>query len=121
MKTVLRFEKRMEEREALDVIPVIVGDQDVRVDAFVALLCRPAIAEHAQTGATIENELRAVGSDKLKARRIPAVAPGVALRRRRGAAHAPKGQLRNMLGHEWVNRDACAYAIPRVTRKRMSW
>src|SRR5271170_2097654 len=97
MKMVLRFEEWLEEREALNVVPVIVGDQDVGFDSAVALPSRPAIvlrvqviAKRPQAGAAVQNEVRAVLDRKFQAGGVSAVAPRIALERRRRAAHSPK-------------------------------
>ena len=45
VKTVLRLVKRMEEWNALDVIPVVVSHQDMRVNSVLGGLFFPSIAE----------------------------------------------------------------------------
>src|SRR6185437_7718045 len=97
MKTIVCFKKRMEKRNALNVIPVLVRHQHVSFHSAVAAPSRPAvmlrlqlIAEHSQAGAAIQNEVRVAGRREFEARRVSAVAPGVALERRRGAAHSPE-------------------------------
>ena len=50
----------MEKRDSLNVIPMVVGDQNVGVDAAIAMKLREAIAQHAQAGAAIQNEMSAV-------------------------------------------------------------
>ena len=42
MKAILLLEKGMEERDALDVVPVIVGYQDVGFDGAMAGLLLPS-------------------------------------------------------------------------------
>ena len=93
MKTILRLEERMKKRDALNVIPVVMRDQDVSVDAAIAMKLRQAVAKHPEPGAAIENEMGAIRSRDFDAGSVAAVAPGVALRGRRRAAHAPENQF----------------------------
>src|ERR1700722_17697346 len=120
MKTILGLEKRMEKREALNVVPMIVRHQDMRFDSAVTLPTRPAIvhgveviAEHAEAGSAIENEMRAARDIDLEAGGIAAVAPGVALERRRGATHSPEGQFGAVLRHEGAVWSPLACRFPR--------
>jgi len=106
VEAVLRFKKRVEEGNALDVVPVVVGDEDVGLDAAAAEFFAPVVAEHAQAGAAIENEFGVVGGGQFEARRVAAEAPGIALERRSRAADSPKNQLGDILRHCWANRDA---------------
>ena len=64
-----------EKRDALDVVPVIVADEDVGLESGRGRRLRPAAAEHTNAGATVEDEASAVGSKQLKTRRIAAIAP----------------------------------------------
>lgn len=105
MKLILSFEKGMEEGDALDVIPVVVGDKDVCFETRVVFL-GPAIAEHAQASAAIEDEASAARGGEFEARRISTIAPSVALECRRGAPHSPKDQFGSVVRHRWANRDA---------------
>ena len=58
VKAVLGLEEGVEKRNALDVIPVIVGDENVSVECRRSEpCCAPMIAEAAQAGAAIENEV----------------------------------------------------------------
>lgn len=107
MKAVLGLKERMKERDALDVIPMVVAYQDMGVDAAQIRRSEP-IAEHTKTCAAIEDEPNATRSSELNAGRISAVAPRIALQRRRRAAHSPKDQLGHIMRHCWVNGDARA-------------
>src|SRR5208282_1346060 len=93
VETVLCLEKRVEKRDSLNVVPMIVGHENVRFNSAVPAPFRPpaveslqVVAQHAQAGAAIENEVRAAGNFQLKARRVSAIAPCIALQRRRRAA-----------------------------------
>ena len=103
---IARLEKRMKKRDALDVVPMIVRHQDVSVDAIVAAQIRPTIAQHSQAGAAVEDEPRAIRRGEFQTGRVSPVAPGIALQRRRRAAHSPEDQLGSMVRHRWANRDA---------------
>ena len=83
MKAILLLEEGMEERDALNVVPVIVRYENVGFDGAMAGLLFPAIAEEADAGAAIEDEARAVTGDDFYAGGVAAVAPGTALGRRR--------------------------------------
>src|ERR1700677_2090300 len=47
LKTILRFEKGTKEGNALDVIPVVMGNENVGLDAVAVLARRKTIAQHA--------------------------------------------------------------------------
>lgn len=83
MKAVMRFEEWMEERNALNMVPVVMRDQDMGVNGTAAAFLGEVIAEHAQTGAAVEDEVSAVRGGQFEARRVAAVAPSIALQRRR--------------------------------------
>ena len=90
MKAILRFKKWMKKGKTLNMVPMVVGNENVGFDTSVALPARPAIvlrvqmiAEHAQAGAAIEDEMRSVRDRQFQARRVPAVAICIALKRRR--------------------------------------
>ena len=69
----------MEERDALNVVPVVMGDEDVGFDGAMAGLLFPAVAEQAHACAAIEDEAGAVAGDDFDAGGVAAVAPGAAL------------------------------------------
>src|SRR5579872_5176117 len=48
--------ERLKERDPLDVVPVEVGNKDMRLGFFVAKLCAQALAQRAQAGTTVENQ-----------------------------------------------------------------
>jgi hypothetical protein len=109
IEAVLRFEERLKKWDALNVIPVVVRYEYVRVDARLGLRIAPAvvhhaqvIAQHAQPGAAIEDETHAIGTRNFHARRVTAVAPRISIRRRRGTADAPENQLGFCLRHAWA-------------------
>ena len=90
---VLRVVERREEGDALDVVPVVVGQEDAGLDGLLAELFFQRVAERADAGAAVEDEEVAALSAELETRRVAAVAE-VARRRRGGrAAHAPETQL----------------------------
>ena len=78
---------------------MVVSNEDMRFRGAAGGWGSSAIAQHAQAGAAIENELRAIGSDQFEARRVSAVAPRRGVNRRRGASHTPKTELGNGSGH----------------------
>jgi hypothetical protein len=53
MKDVARHERRVEEREALDVVPVNVAEEHVRSDGHLG---QQLLAEQAKPGAAVEDE-----------------------------------------------------------------
>ena len=60
METIVRLEKRLKKWNPLNVIPMVMRYQHVGVDPAIALDLCPAVAEHAQPCAAIENEASAV-------------------------------------------------------------
>jgi hypothetical protein len=60
---------------------------------------RTAVPEHAQTGPTVEDKLRAIGSDEFKTRRIAAEAPGRGIDGGRGTSDTPKAEFGDGGGH----------------------
>src|SRR5437016_3585217 len=99
MKFVILRIQRRKKWNPLDMIPVIVRDQDVRLRSFSAIRRGPTAPQHAQPRAAIQNKLRAVRSDQLQTRRIAAVAPRRRVYRRRRSAHAPETQFGDGIGH----------------------
>ena len=122
MKTILGLEKGTEKRNALNVIPVVVRDQDVGFNAEAALIGSEQVAQAANSSAAIENERSAVGRGEFEAGSIAPIAPGVALDGGRRATHAPKHQFGNLLRHGWA-REALPEKAPREGEgtKLMSW
>src|SRR5215467_9032907 len=85
--------QRGKKRNSLDMVPVVVGDENMRLGiALAGFWSGPTAAENAQPGAAIENELRAVGGDELKAGRVAAVAPGGRIDGRSRATDSPKAE-----------------------------
>jgi hypothetical protein len=82
--------ERGEEGDALDVVPVVVGDEDVGFWDAVAIRGGQAVAQHAEAGAAVENDLRAVWCDQLQTGGVAAVAPGGGVDGRRGAPDTPE-------------------------------
>src|SRR5262249_42913505 len=56
IKFVRRFEEWPKEGKALDVVPVVVGHEDVRMDAALPMRIRPKIPQHPHARAAIEDE-----------------------------------------------------------------
>src|ERR1700746_578649 len=102
VKFVLRFKKRSEEGKALNVVPVVVGHEDVRMDTALPMRLRPEIPQHPHTGAAIEDKPRSFRRRQLQAGRVSAIAPGIALKRRRRAAYSPENQLGCVVRHRWA-------------------
>src|SRR5262249_27094484 len=84
-----RVERGAEERDALDVVPVQVRDEEVEIDRGVPVL-RELNTELAQAGAGVEHEQRVAGRAYLDARRVAAVAHRLQAGRRDRAARAPE-------------------------------
>src|ERR1700751_1648518 len=98
---------------------MVVRHEDVRIDAPFAIRLGPEIPEHPHPGATIENESRVVGRRQFEARRVSAIAPGIALKRRRRAAHSPENQLGCVVSHRWAKLRASRprpLRVPRTSR-----
>lgn len=91
MEMILGFEERVEKRDTLNVVPMIMRNQNMGFDAGVRLI--PTIPEGSQACAAIENDMGSVWRGELEARRIAAVAPVFALGRRRRATDTPKDEL----------------------------
>src|SRR5579872_677606 len=106
VKGVLRGVKRSKKRDALNMIPMIVGDEDMRADGVLTRRGGPAVAEHAEAGAAIEDEAGAVRSNQFKAGSVAAVTKGDTVHRRRGPANAPESQLGNALRHDCLEKGA---------------
>lgn len=90
MKAVLRLEEGTKERDALNVIPMKMGDQNMGFDAEFTVGLGPAVAEGAQAGTAVKNEMAAPGRGEFETRRITAIAPSVAFDGGRGAADSPR-------------------------------
>ncbi len=91
--------KRREERNPLNVIPVIMRDENVRLRAGAGAGSCPAAAQHAQSRAAVEYELRPVRCNELEARRISAESPRGWIHGGRRTAHAPKTQFGDRTCH----------------------
>ena len=82
-----RHERGIEEREALDVIPVHVAEEEMRSDRHVL---QQRLAEEAQARAAVEDE-EELARPHFHAARVAADADGVRSRARDAAPDAPKG------------------------------
>jgi hypothetical protein len=80
--------KRGEEGDALDVVPVKVGDEDVGRDAGTGVVAQP-FAQIAQAGAAVE-DVEAVGDPHLDAGGVTSVTHVFRLRSRGRPPHSPK-------------------------------
>ena len=84
---------RVEERQALDVVPVEVGEQHAGAVAVEPALLGEVLAVVAQPGAEVEDDgIVTVGVD-LHARRVPAVAVELVAVARSRSAHPPEGDV----------------------------
>src|SRR5579864_279026 len=99
MEIILRQIEWSKKRNALDMIPMIVRDENVGLQRAVAFGIRPMIAEHAQAGPAIEHESRAVGRRHIQARRVSAIAPHSAIQSRNRAAYSPEDQFGDIPVH----------------------
>ena len=99
VEIVLRQIERAEKRHTLNVIPMVVRDENVRLLGAVAIGICPMIPEHAYAGAAIEDETRSVRRNDIDARRISAVAPHSAIERRNGTANSPESQFCDVAVH----------------------
>src|SRR5579885_3794155 len=93
MKLVVFRIKRHKKRNSLNVIPMIVGDENVGFRISPGLRNAPARTKGTQTCSAIQNELRSVRSDQFEARRVAAVAPSGGIDRRRRTADTPKAKF----------------------------
>src|SRR3954470_22131219 len=83
--------ERPEEREALDMIPVGVRDEEVRGPlAGLELLTHQVFAQPTYAGARVDDHPRTGIRLDLDARRVPAVALGLAAGDRKRPADAPE-------------------------------
>jgi len=88
-----------EEGQTLDVVPVIVGDEDVGFGGPDGIIGAPAVSQHAKASAAIKNELRAIRGKEIQTRRVSAKAPGDRVDGRSRAANAPEGQFGDGSAH----------------------
>ena len=103
-------EQGPEEPEALQVIEVQVGQQDVElVDGLV--LHRHA--EGPQAGAGVEHEDGTVGEAYLHTRRVAAVAHGVWAGRRQRAACPPDARLHQLVSQKTVTTPCMSSEAPK--------
>src|SRR6202030_1668785 len=86
-----RCEKRREEREALNVIPMRVSEQDGGRD-WTARIFHQFVSEQPRAGTAIEDHARASFSGELDAGCISAEVIGVGTGRRNRSACTPKAQ-----------------------------
>src|SRR5690242_5433092 len=75
VKFVASFIERSEKRNALNVVPVVVRHKNVSFNRFAIRSPGPAVAEHAQSRAAIQNKAAAVWRDQLNAGSVSAVTP----------------------------------------------
>ena len=113
LKFVLLHVERRKKRDSLNMIPVVMGDQDVCSLAFFPAWCGPAVAQHAQPCPAIQYEARAVRCFQLQARRVAAVAPRARIHGWRGSAHAPKIQFCNRNWHSRKRKSLLNWPVPR--------
>ncbi|MCU1342967.1 MAG: hypothetical protein JWN92_2390 [Candidatus Acidoferrum typicum] len=90
MQTVLLRVERGKKRNSLNVIPVIVGHKNVRLDPVRFRLRFQVPSKHAEPGSTIQNYSRSLRRGKFQARGISAVTPGSPVHGRSRAANAPE-------------------------------
>jgi len=60
MEAILCLKEGVEERNTLDVVPVVMRNKDVGIDALATVRLRPAIPQHPQSRSTVQNKPRAV-------------------------------------------------------------
>ena len=92
-----RREERGEEREALDVVPVGVAQQERRGERPRARAGEGG-AERADAGAAVEHEPGAAAGRHLDARRVAAEVRGAGAGRRDGPARAPEADVHGSPG-----------------------
>src|SRR5580693_1584962 len=71
-----------------------------RIDSCGGIVFGKMIAEHAKSGAAIQNESRAAGSCEFKTGRVSAIAPGGLVYGGRRAADSPETNLRSVFAQE---------------------
>ena len=83
-------EQRGKEGQAVDVVPVAVGDEDVGLDRQPR---EQVLGEREQAGAAIEDDQRAVVGAYFDARRVATIPDSTRTRRRYRTAHPPKAEF----------------------------
>ena len=81
--------ERAEERDALDVVPVKMRDEDVGANRFALRVALQLLPERAQSGAAVE-DVEVVAEANFDAGGVASVAQVVGLGSRRGSAYAPE-------------------------------
>src|SRR5215471_8163317 len=84
--------ERAKKGHALDVIPVKMGDKDVRAESTVSELSLQRVSEHTKAGAAVE-DVNLVSDADFYAGGVASVAQILGLWSGRGAAHAPELNL----------------------------
>src|ERR1700730_1710408 len=82
-----------EKRQPLNVIPVVMGNENVCLVAPALVRSAPAASKRAQTGSAIQNKLRSIGRDKLEAWRIATVTPSCRIDSWCRATYTPETQF----------------------------
>ena len=96
--------KGEEKRQALDVVPVIVGHEDDGIERGVAQRLHVAAAQVAKTCAAIEDKAFAVRGHEFEAGGVASIPPGAAVHGRGRATHSPKRKFCGLLGHSDTRR-----------------
>ena len=87
---ILRPVNRREKRDALNVVPVEMGQKDFGVDGRAVGFLHQSLAEGADAAAGIEDHALVFRRADLEARRVAAELQVLNLRSGRGAAHTPE-------------------------------
>ena len=81
--------ERAEERDALDVVPVKMRDEDVGANRFAFGIALQLLSERAQSGAAVE-DVEVVADANFDAGGVASITQVVELGSRRGPAYAPE-------------------------------
>src|SRR5579863_5523565 len=97
VEIVLRVVERLKKRNPLNVVPVIVGEENVCFDTLVPELREKLFAERAQAGAAVEDQDLTLGAANLDAGGISSVTKVFRGGSGGGAANSPKSYFHTRL------------------------
>jgi hypothetical protein len=99
MELVLFDIKGSEKGQSLNVVPMIVGNEDMGFGGKDGIPGSRSISQHAQSCPAVEYELGAVRSEQVQARRVTSKTPGGRVDGRRRATNAPEAQFEDGGSH----------------------
>src|SRR5208283_1846890 len=99
------------------MIPMVVRYKNVRLGTRRSFRVAPAVSQHPQTRAAIQDELRTIRRNQFQAWRVSAIPPRRGIHRGRGTAHTPEGQFGDGMIHlrrRTSGQVPCSHASRRV-------